>query len=59
MSRGPRATVDFSQFLQALVLWAIIALTQCGVHGAPATGCVGGLLVAVAVFTGLEGPRLR
>lgn len=65
-------------WLQALVLWAIIALTQCGVYGTlallagrvrgwlqgrPSTGvlatrCVGGLLVAVAVFTGLEGLRL-
>ena len=64
-------------WLQALVLWAIIALTQCGVYGtlallagrvrgwlqgrpasgALATRCVGGLLIAVAVFTGLEGLR--
>ncbi|MBD8900545.1 LysE family translocator [Rhodanobacter sp. DHG33] len=66
-----------SLWLQALVLWAIIALTQCGVYGPlallasrvrgwlqnrPASGvlatrCVGGLLIAVAVFTGLEGLR--
>ncbi|HKR75558.1 MAG TPA: LysE family translocator [Rhodanobacter sp.] len=64
-------------WLQALVLWAIIALTQCGVYGVlallagrvrgwlqerPASGvlatrCVGGLLIAVAVFTGLEAVR--
>jgi len=64
-------------WLQALVLWAIIALTQCGVYGTlallagrvhgwlqgrPAGGtlatrCVGGLLVVVAMFTGLEALR--
>lgn len=64
-------------WLQALVLWAIIALTQCGVYGTlallagrvrgwlqgrPASGvlatrCVGGLLIAVAMLTGLEALR--
>lgn len=66
---------DGPLWLQALMLWAIIALTQCGVYGPlallagrvrgwlqnrPASGvlatrCVGALLIAVAVFTGLEG----
>lgn len=64
-------------WLQALVLWAIVALTQCGVYGtlallagrvrgwlqrrpaggALATRCVGGLLIAVAVLTGVEALR--
>lgn len=65
--------------LQAMVLWAIIALTQAGIYGGMAMAgdrvrawlalrpsanawlarIVGGLLLATALYTALEGWRLR